>query len=81
MGKERGIMFVRLKLEESRDGLVATISDRHADGKIAGPPRIFLVRTKEEAQKASAVAKGFGVDQLPDHGQIADGRPAKTASA
>jgi hypothetical protein len=39
------------------------------------------VRTKEEAQKASAVAKGFGVDQLTDHGQIADGRPAKTASA
>jgi hypothetical protein len=55
-------MFVRLKLEESRDGLVATISERDADGKIAAPPMIFLVRTKEEAKrKASAVAKGLGL--------------------
>jgi hypothetical protein len=55
-------MFVRLKLEESRDGLVATISKRDADGKIAGPPMIFLVQTKEEAKKkASAVAKGLGL--------------------
>ena len=55
-------MFVRLKLEESRDGLVATISERDADGKIVGPPRIFLVRSKEEAKKrASAVAKGLGL--------------------
>ncbi len=55
-------MFVRLKLEDSRDGLVATISERDADGKIAGPPMIFLVRTKEEAKrKASDVAKGLGL--------------------
>jgi hypothetical protein len=55
-------MFVRLKLEESRDGLVATISQRNADGKIAGAPMIMLVRTKEEAKrKASAVAKGLGL--------------------
>ena len=55
-------MFVRLKLEESRDGLLATISKRDGDGKIVGPPRIFLVRTKEEAKKrASAVAKGLGL--------------------
>jgi hypothetical protein len=55
-------MFVRLTLENSRDGLVATISERDADGKIAGPPIIFLARTKEEAKrKASDVAKGLGL--------------------
>jgi hypothetical protein len=59
---KRGIMFVRLRLEESRDGLVATISEGDADGKITGPPMIFLVRTKEEAKrKASAVARGLGL--------------------
>ncbi|HXC88541.1 MAG TPA: hypothetical protein VNV18_00120 [Stellaceae bacterium] len=55
-------MFVRLKLEDSRDGLVATISKREADGKIVEPPVIFLAATKEEAKrKASAVAKGLGL--------------------
>ena len=55
-------MFVRLKLEESREGLVATISEGDADGKIIGAPRILLVRTKEEAKrKASAVARGLGL--------------------
>ena len=55
-------MFVRLKIEESRDGLVATISEGNDDGKIAGPPMILLVRTKEEAKrKASAVARGLGL--------------------
>jgi hypothetical protein len=68
-------MFVRLKLEESRDGLVATISEHHADGKIAGPPRIILVRTREEAKKkASAVAKGLGLTsyRIMDKSQTAD---------
>ncbi|HJU14886.1 MAG TPA: hypothetical protein VJ770_00315 [Stellaceae bacterium] len=56
------MMFVRLKLEESREGLVATISERDANGKIAGSPMIFLVGTKEEAKKkASAVARGLGL--------------------
>jgi len=55
-------MFVRLTLEESRDGLVARISERDAAGKIASPPMIFLVRTKDEARKrASAVARGLGL--------------------
>ena len=55
-------MFVRLKLEESRDGLVATISERDANGKITAPPMILLVRTRAEAKrKASAVAKGLGL--------------------
>lgn len=55
-------MFVRLRLEDSRDGLIATISQCDTDGKVAAPPMIFLVRTREEAKrKASAVAKGLGL--------------------
>jgi hypothetical protein len=55
-------MFVRLKLEDTRDGLVATISQRGDDGKITGRPSIFLVRGKEEAkQRAKAVARALGL--------------------
>jgi hypothetical protein len=55
-------MFVRLKLEETREGLVATISQRGDDGKITGRPSIFLVRGKEEAkQRAKAVALDLGL--------------------
>ena len=55
-------MFVRLRLEDSRDGIVATISEREADKKVAGSPVIPLVRTKDEARmKASAVAKRLGL--------------------
>ena len=55
-------MFVRLKLEDTRDGLVATISQRGDDGKITGRPSIFLVRVKEEAkQRAKAVARALGL--------------------
>ena len=56
-------MFVRLKLEETREGLVATISQRGDDGKITGRPSIFLVRGKEEAkQRAKAVARDLGLN-------------------
>jgi hypothetical protein len=55
-------MFLRLTLEQSRDGLVATISERDENGNIAGTPMIVLVRSKEEAKKkASAIAKGLGL--------------------
>ena len=67
-------MFVRLKLEDSREGLVATISERDANGKIAGSPMIFLVETKEEAKKkASAVARGLGLTsyRIMDKSQMA----------
>jgi hypothetical protein len=70
-------MFVRLKLEEARDGLVATISEHDVDSKIVGPPRIFLVRTKEEAKKkASAVAKGLGLTsyRIMDKSQTPDNK-------
>ena len=55
-------MLVRLMIEDTRQGLVATISQRDDDGKITGRPSIFLVKRKEEAkQKARAVARTLGL--------------------
>jgi hypothetical protein len=55
-------LFVRLKIEDTREGLVATISQREDDGKLAGSSSIFLVGNKEEAkQRARAVARGLGL--------------------
>jgi hypothetical protein len=55
-------MLVRLKIEDSREGLVATISQRDDDGKPTGRPSIFLVGGKEEAkQRAKAVARALGL--------------------
>ena len=59
--KERKLS-VRLKLEDSREGLVATISERDDAGKITGNPAIFLVDNKEEAkQRAKALARTRGL--------------------
>ena len=57
-------MFVRLKLEDTRQGLVATISQRGDDGKVTGRPSIFLLSGKEEAKqkKAKAVARALGLE-------------------
>lgn len=56
-------MFVRLKLEDTHQGLVATIYQRGDDGKVTGRPSIFLVSGKEEAkQKAKAVARALGLE-------------------
>jgi hypothetical protein len=55
-------MFVRLKIEDTREGLVATISQRDDDGKVTGRPSIFLVGGKEEAkQRAKAAARALGL--------------------
>lgn len=55
-------MSVRLKLEHSSEGLVATISQRNDLGKIMGDPSIFLVGDKEEAkQRAKALARTLGL--------------------
>jgi len=51
-------MSVRLKIEDSREGLVATISQRDEDGKITGRPSIFLVGGKEEAKQGSGARPG-----------------------
>jgi hypothetical protein len=75
-------MFVRLRLEETREGLVATITQRGDDGKVTGRPSIFLVRGKEEAkQRAKAIARALGlktygvVDKTSSRGPPPD-RPA-----
>jgi hypothetical protein len=44
-------MSLRLKIEDSREGLVATISQRDADGKITGRPSIFLVEGRTRQNK------------------------------
>lgn len=60
-------MLVRLKIEDTREGLVATISQRDDEGKTSGRPSIFLVADKEVAdkeeakQRARAVARGLGL--------------------
>ena len=55
-------MSVRLKIEDSREGLVATLSQRDGAGKITGRPAIFLVGDKEEAKnKAKALARTLGL--------------------
>jgi hypothetical protein len=62
LAQKETTMFVRLKIEDTREGLVATISQRDDDGKITGRPSIFLVGDKEEAkQKAKAVARALGL--------------------
>jgi hypothetical protein len=55
-------LSIRLKLEDSSDGLVATISERNDAGKVTGRPSTFLVGTKEEAkEKAKARARTLGL--------------------
>jgi hypothetical protein len=55
-------LSIRLKLENSHEGLVATISERNDAGKVTGSPTIFLVDTKEEAkQRAKALARTLGL--------------------
>jgi hypothetical protein len=52
---------VRLKIENSRGGLVATISQRDNVGKVIGRPSVFLVGSKEEAkQQAKTLARSLG---------------------
>ena len=55
-------MSVRLKIEDSREGLVATISQRDDAGKVIGHPAVSLVGTKEEAkQQAKTLARSLGL--------------------
>jgi hypothetical protein len=53
---------VRLKIENSREGLVATISQRDDAGKVIGRPSVSLVGSKEEAkQQAKSLARSLGL--------------------
>lgn len=55
-------MFLRLKIEETRDGLTATLSQRGEDGKVTEPPAVFVVADKQEAkQRAKAMARALGL--------------------
>ena len=55
-------MSVRLKIENSREGLVATISQRDDEGKVIGRPSVSLVASKEEAkQQAKTLARSLGL--------------------
>jgi hypothetical protein len=55
-------MSVRLKLEDSREGMVATISQRNDAGKVVGRPTVAVVGSKEEAkQKAKTLARSLGL--------------------
>jgi hypothetical protein len=70
---------VRLKIEDSREGLVATISQRDDTGRVIGPPSIFLVDSKEEAkQQAKTLARSLGlkVYGVVDKSTRAEPRPS-----
>jgi hypothetical protein len=55
-------MSVRLKLEDSQEGLLATISERNEAGKVTGRPSIFVAGSKEEAkERAKALARTLGL--------------------
>ena len=55
-------MSIRLKLEDSHEGLVATISQRNDAGKVMGDPSVFIASTKEEAkQRAKTLARTLGL--------------------
>jgi hypothetical protein len=44
-------MFVRLKIEDTREGLVATISQRDDDGKVTGRRSIFWLEARKRQKK------------------------------
>jgi hypothetical protein len=55
-------MSVRLKVEDSRDGLMATLSQRDEAGKMIGKPSVFLVESKEMAkQRARTLARSLSL--------------------
>jgi hypothetical protein len=53
---------VHLKIEDSNEGLLATISQRDDTGKVTGTPSVLLVGSKEEAkQQAKTLARSLGL--------------------
>jgi|SRR5215469_14271338 len=55
-------MSVHLKIEESTEGLVATLSQRDGDGKLIGDPSVGLVGSAAEAkQRAKTLAQSLGL--------------------
>ena len=79
-------MFVRLKLEDTLDGLLATISQLDDTRKISGTPLVAIVSGKEEAkQKAKALARSLGcktygiIDKTVSTATVGAGRNASDA--
>ena len=55
-------MSVHLKIEDSHEGLVATISQRDGVGKVVGNASMFLVESKEEAKlQAKMLTQSLGL--------------------
>ena len=55
-------MSVRLKIEDSRDGLMATLTQRDEAGKVVGTPTVFLAASKDMAkQRARTLARSLGL--------------------
>jgi hypothetical protein len=76
-------MSVHLKIEESPEGLMATLSQRDGDGKLIGHPSVGLVASAAEAkQRAKTLARSLGlkVYGLIDKTKSAAGseKPTKT---
>jgi hypothetical protein len=54
-------VFVRLKLEDTVDGLLATISQLDQNKHVSGIPLVAIVADKEEAKrKAKTLARSLG---------------------
>lgn len=55
-------MSVHLKIEESREGLLATLSQRDGDGKPVGQPSVGIVASAAEAKGlAKTLAQSLGL--------------------
>lgn len=55
-------MSVHLKIEDGREGFVATLSQRDDMGKVLGHPSVFPVSSKEAAkQQAKTLARSLGL--------------------
>jgi len=55
-------VLLRLKIEETPQGLTATLSQRGEDGKVTGRPAVFIVADKQEAkQRAKTMARALGL--------------------
>jgi hypothetical protein len=73
-------LFVRLKLEDTLDGLLATISQLDDTRKISGTPLVAIVGDKEEAkQKAKALARSLGCKTYGIVDKTDSGRAAPAA--
>jgi hypothetical protein len=55
-------MSVHLKIEEAREGVMATLSQRDDEGKVIGHPTVGLVASATEARKlAKTLAQSLGL--------------------